>query len=242
MRVRIAVLVLGLIAHGSAPAADDVAPVLTSDPHRNELGFFDIHICNWPNWHQFAKALFSTTRFGEIRTMEVFAPDGHKLADLSLERFKIVQKKGKPEKRVFMVDFDLPGGIRDGWYYIVVKTVDGREFQARDYLVLKRLERAAGLVPANGSEGIKMPAELSWDPVPGAMHYKVFIWDEFEGVSILESDLVQKPRIALKPGLLKPGGFYSWMVHARDVNENILLGDFNSGSISEKVNFSVADR
>ena len=27
-------------------AEKDLAPVFGSDPHRNELGFFDMHICN----------------------------------------------------------------------------------------------------------------------------------------------------------------------------------------------------
>jgi len=242
MTLRPLLLAAVLLAQAAPAVGDDVAPVFASDPHRNELGFFDIHICNWPQWPTFAKALFSTTHFKDIRTMEVFAADGSKLTDLSLERFKSVQKKGKPEKRVFMADVDVPAGSKDGWYYIVVKTHDGKEFRARDYLVVNRIARPTGFAPADGSENIPMPTELSWDPVPGAAHYKIFLTDEFEGVEILESALVQKPRVELKPGLLKPGGYYTWRIHARDVNENIILGDFNSGSISQKVSFSVADR
>ena len=53
---------------------------------------------------------------------------------------------------------------------------------------------------------------------------------------------VSLPHYYLFPeGALEPGGSYLWSVHARDVNEHILLGDFHNGSISEKFHFSVAD-
>jgi hypothetical protein len=43
----------------------------------------------------------------------------------------------------------------------------------------------------------------------------------------------------LPPGLIEDGGYYSWLIHARDINEDIKLGDFNSGSMSTPVSFSV---
>jgi hypothetical protein len=43
----------------------------------------------------------------------------------------------------------------------------------------------------------------------------------------------------LPPGLIEDGGYYSWLIHARDINEDIKLGDFNSGSLSTPVTFSV---
>ena len=43
----------------------------------------------------------------------------------------------------------------------------------------------------------------------------------------------------LPAGLLEKGGYYSWIVHARDLNEHFMLGDFNHGSLSATVNFSI---
>lgn len=235
------VLLFGLLAHAGVRAAEDIAPVFESDPHRNELGFFDVHICNWPDRPLFIKTLFSTAKFKDIKTMEVFAPNDKKLTDLSLQRFKPIQKKGKPEKRVYMVDMDMPADSKDGWYYIVVKTNDGKEYRARDFLVINRIGRPGGQIPAADAEDVKMPKELKWDAVPGAAYYKVFIRDGFENTLVLKSKLLREPRLEIKPGLLKPGGYYTWMVHARDVDENIMLGDFNSGSINQKISFSIAE-
>jgi hypothetical protein len=53
--------------------------------------------------------------------------------------------------------------------------------------------------------------------------------------------MLPKPELKLKPGLLKPGGYYSWRVHARDSNGNVLLGDFNHGSLSTPITFSLAE-
>jgi len=232
---------MALLVGVSAHADSELAPVFQNDPHRNELGFFDMHICNWPDRPLFFKSLFSTTKFKDIETMAVFAPGGRKLADLNLEKFKQIRKKGKPEKRVFMIDSDVPVNSGDGWYYIVVKTKDGKEYRARDYVVMNRIDRAGGLEPADEAEDVKMPKELKWAAVPGASHYKVFLRDGFENTMVLDSKMVQEPRIALKPGLLKPGGYYTWKIHARDVNENIILGDFNSGSVNKRAGFSVVD-
>jgi len=240
MKIRGLILSFGLLVQTGMVAGDDLLPVVDGDPHRNEMGFFDIHICNWPNRPQFMKVLFSTTRFKEIKDMEVFSPDGDKITDIQREPYKLVLVKGKPEKRVFMTDVDVPRGSKNGWYYVVVTTNDDKEYRARDYVVVARLARATGLSPASEDVGVPVPQELKWNPVPGATYYKVFLWDEFAGTRILESELVREPRLKLKPGLIEPGGYYRWMVHARDVNESFILGDFNSGSISDKVGLSIA--
>jgi hypothetical protein len=33
---------------------------------------------------------------------------------------------------------------------------------------------------------------------------------------------------------------YTWLIHARDINENRLLGDFNEGAMSDIVTFSTS--
>jgi hypothetical protein len=47
--------------------------------------------------------------------------------------------------------------------------------------------------------------------------------------------------LVLPPGLLEKGGYYSWIIHARDTNAHILLGDFNHGSMNTPVTFAVAE-
>ena len=47
--------------------------------------------------------------------------------------------------------------------------------------------------------------------------------------------------LLVSAGMAKRGGMYSWIVHSRDVNEDLLLGDFNHGSLSKPVVFSVND-
>ena len=119
-----------LVPATSALAED--APVLDQDPHKNKLGFFDIHICNWPERQRFFKILFSTEKFNDVAEMEVFGPSGASLAVLQKNQFKKLERKKKPEKRVFIVDLDMPDSAATGWYTIKVKTVDGNEYIAGD--------------------------------------------------------------------------------------------------------------
>lgn len=45
------------------------------DPHYTPTGFFDVHVCNWPEKPRFLMALFSTQYFDEVAKVPVFAPD-----------------------------------------------------------------------------------------------------------------------------------------------------------------------
>jgi hypothetical protein len=216
-------------------------PMIENDPHRNEMGFFDIHVCNWPDRPVFFKTLFSSTKYDDIQSMEMFHPDGTRLGDLDLRHFMKIDKKGKPYKRVFMKDIPVPENSTDGWYTITVTSKSGKQYTAKDYVVMTRLPRPTGMNPPDGAEDVPMPTELTWDPVPGAKHYQVYIRDAFENKMILSSKLLNEPRIKIKPGLFEPGGVYSWSIHSRDVNENVILGDFNIGSLSDKSIFSIAD-
>ena len=241
MSYRILSGIFFLLISINASAGDDLAPILSTDPHRNDLGFFDMHICNWADRPLFFKSLFSTTRFKDIEVMTVYSPAGKKITDLDMSKFMLIQRKGKPVKKVFLTDSEIPLDSKAGWYEIKVKTKDGKEYSAKDYVVMNRLSRADVVAPKDGVEDIVIPKELTWKPVPGATHYKVFMRDGFENTRILNSKLIKEPRIALKPGMLQPGGYYLWKVHARDVNENIILGDFNSGSVNKWMEFSVID-
>lgn len=232
----------GLLAAGICPAWGQIGAGGTAGSvHYNEAGFFDIHVCNWPNQPVFFMALFSSTRYEEIAEIEVFDPSSRALGRLDLGRYRLVQTPGKPEKRVFMASIPVPQKAEDGWYSARVTMRSGKTFGARDYVALGLLPRAENLVPADGAENVPLPEKLKWDPVPGARFYQVFIKDLWDDERlILTSEFLDRPQLLLPAGLLKPGGAYAWRVHARDVNEDPKLGDFNLGSLSPELKFSVA--
>jgi len=194
------------------PVVADDSRILESDPHYNQLG-----------------------------ELSVYNPDGSLLVTLDKTRFMTLERKDQPTKRVFMADIDLPPDAATGWYTIKVGTTDGRELTARDFVVMSRLDRVRITRPPDGAEDIAMPKHLSWEGVPGAGHYQVYLRDAWTNELLLRSKLLDSPEVALPDGKLEPGGFYYWTIHARDVNEHILLGDFHMGSMSEKHYFSVAE-
>lgn len=78
------------------------------DPHYNEAGFFDIHVCHWPDRPLFFMALFSTTRFKDVREVAVSDSAGRQLGKPDLSKSNVVQAKDKPEKRVFISHLVYP--------------------------------------------------------------------------------------------------------------------------------------
>jgi hypothetical protein len=212
------------------------------DPHYTERGFFDIHVCNWPNRPLFFMILFSTHEFAALEKVTVYDPRGREVTTIGLARYRLVQQKGKPEKRVFISQWDIADGAENGWYSAQATFTDGRSITARDYVVIESMQRAKNVSPTPDAEDVPMPRQLSWDPVPGARYYQVFIKDVWEdGKLIHTSKLLAEPRLVLPQGLLNPGGMYTWRIHARDTNENIILGDFNHGSLTGEFAFTTAD-
>ena len=63
----------------------------SNDPHYTAAGFFDIHVCNWPDRELFFMPLFSTTRYSEITAIEVRHPDGKRLTALDLGNFMVLK-------------------------------------------------------------------------------------------------------------------------------------------------------
>ena len=237
-----ATLLLSLALLFPCMAIASNVPVIEADPHRNEVGFFDIHVCNWPDRPQFFYGLFASKRFNEIDSVELFRPDKSSLGRLNMQAFRVVVTKNEPVKQVYMTQFPTLETDKDGWYTATVTLKDGRQFEAKDFVKVNSLPNAKfeGLFPANGAVNISIPEELHWQPIDGARFYQVFItdlWDE--GIQFYKSDILKENRLKLPPGLLKQGGLYSWRVHARDVNEDKILGDFNSGSLGPEAKFSV---
>lgn len=211
-----------------------------NDVHYSEAGFFDMHVCNWPGRELFFLVVFSTFKYDQIRSVTIFRPDGSVLGKMDLSRYKVVMNKGKPEKRAFINQFGREKGDANGWYRADVELANGEHYEARDYVEIRRLDMARAVAPRNEEELATPPDQIEWEAIPGARFYKLFIrdlWDD--GRLIHESKLLKTHRYSLPKGLLNPGGWYSWKVHARDVNEDPRLGDFNHGSLSDEVQFTI---
>lgn len=213
----------------------------TADPHYTTAGFFDIHVCNWPDRPLFYMALFSTTHFEELGEVEVDDPDGRALGKLDLTKYRLVLEKGKPEKRVFISQLPIPADAHEGWYQARITLKNGKTVIGQDYVVIKTMPQPSGFNPADKAEIPDVPEQLRWNPVPGAQFYQVTIKDAWaDDKVILTSKLLDEPRLALPPGMLQKGGYYSWRVHARDINEDVKLGDFNYGTLGRELEFSIA--
>ena len=236
-------LILAFLVSLSSAKAGDSAIALTNkaDPHRTGAGFFDIHVCNWPDRPLFLMALLSTERFDEIESVDIHTPDNKLIGSLDKNKYRLIIKDKKPEKRAFITQLELPDQAPNGWYKAEIVLKDGSQYTAKDYVIINAMERANGINPENETDNIAIPRMLTWKPIVGAKFYQVFIRDEWTGETLHQSELLSKPELELPDGLLKSGGYYSWRIHARDVNENILLGDFNHGSLSKINRFSIAD-
>ncbi|MGD9391024.1 MAG: hypothetical protein PVG18_11195 [Thioalkalispiraceae bacterium] len=212
-----------------------------NDPHYSNLGFFDIHVCNWPNRPLFFMALFSTYEFANIKSIEIISPSSMKIGELNLDKFRLIIDKKKREKRVFIKQLDIPKNADDGWYKTIVTLNNGKKITAEDYVVINKLDIASIDKPDLNGELKTIPKSFSWKKIPGAKYYQVFIHDKWESKLIYSSDLLSKPELKVPAKLLHNGGLYSIQIHARDSNEHQLLGDFNHGSLSKKMEFSISE-
>lgn len=211
-------------------------------PHYTKVGFFDIHVCNWPGRDLFFMSLFSTTQFGDIKSIEVFYPDGKLLSNLDKSRYKLIEKKGKPEKRVFISQSDIGDNATNGWYTAKITMNDGNIHHSRDYVELSKLPVVSNTQPVDSDSPVPMINSLSWQPVSDDAYYMVFIRDVWDDQKLIYTSKISKRNsIKIPEGLLAAGGNYRWIVHARNVNEHKLYGDFNHGSISRSMEFSIED-
>jgi len=230
-----------LAAGPAAQTSPEVVPAPEADPHYTDVGFFDIHVCNWPDNQKFLMGLFSTFHFNDIQSIELFDNRGKSMGQLDPERYRLVPNKEKKEKRVYIKHFSVPADNPDGWYSALITMNNGRKYLAKDYVVAQWLGIGEAVTPADQQTAVALPVTLSWKAIPGAKHYRVFIKDEWAAQTVHESPVLDKPQYVLPKGVLEPGGEYSWRIHARDVNENALLGDFNHGSLSQPFSFTVAE-
>lgn len=212
------------------------------DEHYTSKGFFDIHVCNWPNRPLFFMVLFSTENYESLKSISVFDNNNKKLTSLDLSKFKVLKRKGKKDKRVIIKQVKIPETSKNGVYTATAAFKDGTKVHASDHVIITKMPLVSEVTPKNKAETSNIPKRLKWKPVKGAKHYKVFIQDMWQdGKIIFISPLLNKPSLDLKNANLSAGGYYKWKVHARDTNEHILLGDFNHGSISTKFDLSILD-
>ena len=238
--VAVSLLLLSSAVKGAETASPSADTLHKDDPHYTTSGFFDIHVCNWPDRELFFMPLFSTIHYREITDIKIQQPDGKILTSLDLKKFKLLKPKGKPEKHVFMSQMDVPENSMDGWYTATISLTDGTKVIAKDYVIISRLPRASEMNPPDGAEQVPIPEKLTWSGAEKS-YYQVFIRDIWNDSKLIyRSKLLSKPELAVPPGLLEPDGLYSWQIHARDVNEDILLGDFNKGSMSLIATFSTS--
>lgn len=216
-----------------------LAAAQNPDPHYTEAGFFDIHICNWPDEPPFIMALFSTLYFENVARVSVYTPSGDLLGDLDLTKFRAFKNKEGKDKRAFITHFPLPSKTTDGWYRAEIAMKDGRIFEAKDYVIHILMPLPTGMQPAAGSKDVALPGELRWDKVPGATHYQIYVYDKWKDKLVFTSPVITETVVKLPVGLLQSGGLYGWKVNARDVNEHILLGDFNHGTTGPESIFTV---
>ena len=208
------------------------------DPHYIEVGFFDIHVCNWPDRPPFIMALFSTTQFDNVDRVSIYTPSGGLLGDLNLARFRAFKTKEGKDKRAFITHFSMPDKTTDGWYKAVITLKDGRRFEAKDYVIHALMPLPTGMQPAADAKDVPLPGELHWDPVPGASYYQAYVYDKWNDKLVFKTPVIRDTFFKLPPGFLQPGGLYGWTLNARDVNEHVLLGDFNDGTVSPELLFT----
>lgn len=232
-------LLLYLVTFLLNPQYSNASPNREGDTHYTKAGFFDIHVCNWPDRPLFFMILFSTAEYESIKKIEIFDNNGKLLGNLDLTKYRTVMlKKPVREKRVFIKQFEIPKISGDGWYSAKVHLKSGKIVTAKDYVIISKLNIASGAQPGRGIIN-EVPKAFTWKAVPNAQYYQVFVTDYWNDNTVHSSDLLTRPEYVPPKDLLKRGGAYCWRIHARDTNEHVLLGDFNHGSLSRCVEFEI---
>ncbi len=213
-----------------------------NDPHYTDVGFFDVHFCSWPDRPPFYLALYSTIHYDNVESIKIIDPNDRVIGELNLDKYRIIKRKNKADKHVFITQIPAPEIEKDGWFKASVKLKDGKSDVASDFVIHQLLPQAKELQPGSNAENVTLPKYLNWEKIDGAAYYQVYIRDLWDGEKLIyTSILLDNNTIKLPNDLLQPGGYYSWRVHARDMNGHIQLGDFNIGSLSKRARFSVND-
>lgn len=213
----------------------------SKDPHYSKVGFFDIHVCNWPERPLFFMALFSTYNYKNISSIQIYSSEDKLIGKLNLKKYRLLIDKNKKQKRVFIKQIDIATNDKSGWYYTKVNLKDGTSHSLKDFVIIDKMGISKISKPNISQELKDIPKSFTLDKITGALYYKAFIRDEWDSKLIYESKLLSDPKVLVPDKLLKKGGYYSIQVHARDTNEHKLLGDFNHGSLTKKIEFTIKE-
>ena len=222
-------------------SSPDTQSATSDDSHYSSVGFFDIHVCNWPDRPLFFLAVFSTYNFNDISNIQVLSPDNKIIGEFNLKKYRLIIDKKKKEKRVFIKQLEIPANAKNGWYSTKVNLKNGTTIIPKDYVIIDKLAIAKISNPNIKKELKSIPKSFVLKKIAGAQYYQAFIRDTWDSKLIYKSKLLNKPEIHIPDNLLEKGGFYSIQIHARDTNEHKLLGDFNHGSLTTKIEFSIAE-
>ena len=172
---------------------------ISEDPHRTKAGFFDIHICNWPDRPPFYLTLFGTEQYDDITSIEILSPDDKKIGELNLKKFTVSKKKNKPERHVFLTQLDIPKNKMDGWYSARINFRDKPSQTAYDFVIHQTLNRATSHSPEHGAEDIKKPKQ----PILGFNSGRKFLqgvykrylewWKDYSYIKPYQNSLLRPP-------------------------------------------------
>ena len=70
--LQLTAVLLGL----SSASMSAMAGPAPKDRHYNAVGFFDIHVCNWPNQPPFLMPLLSSAHYDDIMNVDILYPNG----------------------------------------------------------------------------------------------------------------------------------------------------------------------
>ena len=234
------------------PTVEELAIAKAKDPHYLDIGFFDIHYCNWPDRKPFFLNVFSSFYLDQVEKVSIYLPNGEHMTDLDLAKFRkwrsMNKKTGKKQiKKAALLKNTVEENFVSGWYTAKVFTKDGQVHEFKDLVDLKLMDRAKPIFPEEDAELETAPTKFEWQKIEGAKHYQVFIYDTWKGKKVHSSKLLDTnsytPPLNNRMGfkLMKPGGEYQWRVHARDMNGDPVYGDFNAGSQTHKMEFTIED-
>jgi hypothetical protein len=159
-------------------SARDSQSATSDDLHYSKVGFFDIHVCNWPNRPLFFMTLFSTYNFNDISNIQIFSPDNKIIGELNLKKYRLLIDKNKKEKRVFIKQFEISANAKNGWYYTKVNLKDGTTIIAKDYVIIDKLNIAKISTPNIKKELNTIPKSFILKKIKGAQHYQALIHDK----------------------------------------------------------------
>ncbi len=216
----------------------------SKDLHKDALGFFDIHYCNWPDRKPFLMLVYATHNYKNIDSIKVFTPEDTELVVIKKNTYRYLPSrtvKGKkiPDKKVFITQIPVTDNFTNGAYTAITTTVNGQKHQYNDEVNMDYIVASARMnVPIDKATDISLTPTLKWEPVANAKHYQIFVKDNWTGKNVYTSKTLNQTQFTLPKEILKTDGWYAWKVHAKDMDETIKYGDFNAGSLSETLTFT----